>query len=56
MAIYTSMCTRSQKGIKMKMETIVGLYGKENEIIFWCSLHVKSCLVLSDKIGCLNIF
>ncbi len=30
---YLGMYTRSQKGIKMRMETIVGLYGKGNEII-----------------------
>jgi hypothetical protein len=29
----TCMYTRSQKGIKVRMETIVGLYGKGNEII-----------------------
>jgi hypothetical protein len=30
---YTCMYTKSKKGIKTKMETTVGLYGKENEII-----------------------
>ncbi len=30
---YTGMYTRSQKEIKMKMETIVDFYGKENRII-----------------------
>jgi hypothetical protein len=33
MASYIGMYTRKQKGIKMRMETIVGLYGKGNEII-----------------------
>jgi len=28
------MYTRSKKGIKVKMETTIGLYGKGNEIIF----------------------
>jgi hypothetical protein len=32
MVSYT-MYIRSLKGIKMKMETIIGLYGKGNEII-----------------------
>jgi len=33
MATYISMYTKSQKDIKIRMETIVGLYGKGNEII-----------------------
>ncbi len=33
MVNYISIYTKSQKGIKMKMETTVGLYGKGNEII-----------------------
>jgi len=30
---YIGMYTRSKKGIKVKMETTVNLYGKGNEII-----------------------
>jgi hypothetical protein len=33
----------------MRMETIVGLYGKGNEIISWHSFYVGSCLVLSGN-------
>jgi hypothetical protein len=33
MASYIGMYIRSQKGIKTKMETTVGLYNKGNEII-----------------------
>jgi len=33
MVNYIDMYTKSHKGIKTKMETIVGLYGKGNEII-----------------------
>jgi len=33
MANYIGMYTRSEKGIKMEMETTIGLYGKRNEII-----------------------
>jgi hypothetical protein len=33
MASYIGMYTRNKKGIKTRMETIVGLYGKGNEII-----------------------
>ncbi len=32
MSSYISMYTRSQNGIKMRMETTIGLYGKGNEI------------------------
>jgi len=53
MASYTSMYIRSQKGIKTKMETTVGLYDKENEIIFQFLFYVGSCLVLSDKCHCM---
>ncbi len=49
MVNYTCMYTRSQKGIKMRMETTVGLYGKGNEIISWCSLCVGLCLVLNGN-------
>jgi hypothetical protein len=51
MVSYIGMYAKSQKGIKTKMETTIGLYGKGNEIIFWHSLHVRLCLVLSDKMG-----
>jgi hypothetical protein len=34
MANYINMYTRNKKGIKIKMKTNVGIYGKENEIIF----------------------
>jgi hypothetical protein len=33
----------------MRMETIIGLYGKGNEIISWRSFCVGSCFVLSDN-------
>jgi hypothetical protein len=33
MLSYTSMYTKSLKGIQMRMETIVGLYGEGNEIM-----------------------
>jgi hypothetical protein len=32
-ASYIDMYTRSKKGIKTRMETTIGLYGKGNEII-----------------------
>jgi hypothetical protein len=34
MTSYTNMYTRSQKGIRARMETTIGLYGKGNEIVF----------------------
>jgi hypothetical protein len=49
MANYTDMYTRSKKWIKMRMEIIIGFYGKGNEIISWCLLHVGSCFVLSNN-------
>ncbi len=49
MASYISMYTRNQKGIKMKMETTMGFYGKGNETNFWCSFCVGSRLVLSGN-------
>ncbi len=49
MVTYTCMYTRGQKGIKMKMETIVGFYDKGNKIIFWHFFCVGLCLVLSDN-------
>jgi hypothetical protein len=33
MANYIDMYIRNKKGIKMRMETIIGFYGKGNEII-----------------------
>jgi len=33
MASYIGMHTKNKKGIKMKMDTIIGFYGKGNEII-----------------------
>jgi hypothetical protein len=54
MASYTCMYTRSQRRIKMRMETIIGLYGKGNEIISWHSLCVGSCLVLSGNYRCMR--
>ncbi len=53
MASYTCMYTRSQKGIKTRMETIIGLYGKGNEIISQHSLCVGLCLVLSGNYRCM---
>jgi hypothetical protein len=52
MASYTNMYTRSKKGIKMRMETTIGLYGKGNEIIFWHLFYVGSCLDLNDNCNC----
>ncbi len=46
---YIGMYIRSQKGIKTRMETIVGLYGKGNEIIFEHLLCVGTCLVLTSN-------
>jgi hypothetical protein len=38
------------------METIVGLYGKGNEIISWCLLYVGLCLVLSSNfVACIVV-
>jgi hypothetical protein len=53
MASYANMYTRSKKGIKMKIETTIGLYGKGNEIIYWHSLCVGSCLILSSNYCCM---
>jgi hypothetical protein len=53
MVNYFSMHTRSKKGIKVRMETIVGLYGKGNEIIVWNSLYVGLSLVLNDNYYCM---
>jgi hypothetical protein len=49
MASHIGMYIRSKKGIKMRMETTVGLYGKGNEIISWCSFCVRSCFVLNGN-------
>jgi hypothetical protein len=48
MASYIGMYTRNKKGIKIRIKTIIGLYGKGNEIISWCLLCVGSCLVSSN--------
>jgi hypothetical protein len=46
---YIGMYTRSKKGIKIRMETTIGLYGKGNEIIslrlpcFECQLLLHVC-------------
>jgi len=37
----------------MRMVTIVGLYGKGNEIISWRLLWVGSCLVLNNNYHCM---
>ncbi len=50
MASYIGMYTRSQKGIKMRMETTISLYGNGNEITSWCLLCVGLCVVLSSKL------
>jgi hypothetical protein len=34
MASYIDMYIRNKKGIEMRMEITIGLYGKGNEIIF----------------------
>ncbi len=49
MASYIGMYIRSKKGIKVRMETTMGLYGKGYEIISWRSLCVRSYLVLSNN-------
>jgi hypothetical protein len=54
MVSYVGMYTRSQKGIKTRMETIVGLYGKGNEIISSQLFYVESCFVLSDNCCCMH--
>jgi len=54
MVHYTNMYTRSQKGIKMKIETTIDLYGKRNEIISWRSLCVGLCLILSGNFCCMR--
>jgi hypothetical protein len=54
MVNYFSMYTRSKKGIKTKMATTIGLYGKGNEIISWRSLWVTSCFVLNDNYCCMH--
>ncbi len=53
MASYTCMYIRSQKGIKTKMKTIVGIYGKGDEIISQHLFCVGSCLVLSGNCRCM---
>jgi hypothetical protein len=45
MVSYIGMYTRSQKGIKTRMETIIGLYDKGNEIISRHLLCVRLCLM-----------
>jgi hypothetical protein len=55
MVNYINMYTRSKKRIKTRMETIVGLYGKGNEIISWHLFCLRSCLVLSDNYCCMAI-
>jgi hypothetical protein len=50
---YISMHTRNQKRIKMRMETIISLYGKGNEIISWHSFCVGSFLVLGGNYHCM---
>ncbi len=55
MASYTSMYIRSKKGIKMRMETTIGLYGKENEIIYWHSPYVGLCLILNSNCCCMHV-
>jgi hypothetical protein len=54
MVNYIGVYTRSKKGIKMKMETIVGFYGKGNEIISWRSLCIRSCLILNNNCYCMH--
>jgi len=54
MANYTDMYTRSKKGIKVRMETTMGLYGKGYEIISWHSFYVGSCFVLSNNSWCMR--
>jgi hypothetical protein len=54
MANYTCMYIKSQTRIKMRMEIIIGLCGKENEVISWCLLYVGSCLVLSGNCHCMH--
>jgi len=49
MVSYVGMYTRSYKKIKTRMETIIGFYGKGNEIISYHSLYVGSRLVLNSN-------
>ncbi len=53
MTSYTSMYIRNQKGIKMRMVTIVGFYGKENEIISQHLLCVGLCFILINNYHCM---
>jgi hypothetical protein len=53
MASYNDMYIRIKKGIKMRMETTIGHYGKGNEIMSWRTLCVGSCFVLSDNYCCM---
>jgi len=42
----SGLSTIVQKGIKMRMKTIISLYDKGNEIVSWCMLHM---IVFSPK-------
>ncbi len=50
---YIDMYTRSKNGIKTRMETTIGLYGKGIEIISWRMLCVGSCFVLNGNYCCM---
>jgi hypothetical protein len=54
MVSYIGMYTKSQKRVKTNLETIVGRYNKGDEIIFWCSLCVRSCLVSISNCYCMH--
>ncbi len=54
MASYIGMYTRSKKGIKMRLETMVGFYGKGNEIISYCLFCIGLCLFLNDICYCMH--
>jgi hypothetical protein len=54
MVSYVGMYTRSYKKIKTRMETIIGFYGKGNEIISYHSLYVGSRLVLNSNCCCMH--
>jgi hypothetical protein len=44
MVNYIDMYTKSHKGIKTKMETIVGLYGKGNHLLALVMCRIVPCL------------
>jgi len=37
---YLGLSTRSKKWVKTKMKTTINFYGKDNEVVFSCTLFV----------------